>query len=42
MPLAVRVPVRAKTCPFPLDRANEALAAVRDGTIEGAAVLLAR
>jgi propanol-preferring alcohol dehydrogenase len=38
--IAASVPVRTHTTTFPLDRANEALAAVRRGTIEGAAVLV--
>jgi propanol-preferring alcohol dehydrogenase len=39
--LAPRVPVRAKVQGFPLAEANEALARLRSGKIEGAAVLLA-
>ena len=38
--IAARVPVRTAITTYPLDRANEALEAVRQGTIEGAAVLL--
>ena len=38
--LAPQVPVKTTTVPFPLDEANEALAALRDGRIEGAAVLV--
>lgn len=38
--LAPRVPVRTTVTPFPLDRANEALAALREGGIKGAAVLV--
>jgi propanol-preferring alcohol dehydrogenase len=38
--LAPRVPVRTAIRTFPLARANEALAALRDGRIEGAAVLV--
>jgi len=40
MALAPKVPVRTTTVPFPLTDANEALAALRDGRIEGAAVLV--
>jgi len=32
--------LKTVTTPFPLERANEALAAVRDGSIEGAAVIV--
>ena len=38
--LAARVPIRTSTTVFPLAEANEAIAAVRDGRIEGAAVLV--
>jgi propanol-preferring alcohol dehydrogenase len=38
--LAPRVPVRTHVHTFPLEQANEALARVRDGRIEGAAVLV--
>ena len=38
--LAPRVPVRTEVRPFPLERANEALAALRGGEIRGAAVLV--
>ncbi|HYZ21502.1 MAG TPA: zinc-dependent alcohol dehydrogenase family protein [Rhodopila sp.] len=38
--LAPQVPVRTSTTTFPLAAANEALAALRDGRLEGAAVLL--
>jgi propanol-preferring alcohol dehydrogenase len=38
--LAPQVPVRTKVTPFPLEEANEALAALRDGKIRGAAVLV--
>ena len=38
--IAARVPVRTKTTTFPLERANDALALLRDGAIEGAAVLV--
>ncbi len=37
--LAPRVPVRTEVVPFPLEQANEALAALRGGKIRGAAVL---
>jgi propanol-preferring alcohol dehydrogenase len=38
--LAPRVPVRTAVEAFPLERANEALARLREGRINGAAVLL--
>ena len=38
--LAPKVPVVTETHVFPLDRANEALAALRSGTFSGAAVLI--
>jgi len=38
--LAPKVPVRCEVEPFPLERANEALHALRSGTIQGAAVLV--
>ena len=38
--LAPRVPIRTRTVPYPLANANEALDAVRQGQIEGAAVLV--
>ena len=37
--LAQQVPVRTRIASYPLDRANEALAALRDGTLPGTAVL---
>jgi propanol-preferring alcohol dehydrogenase len=37
--LAPRVPVKTEVTAFPLERANEALAALRAGAIRGAAVL---
>ena len=40
MDLAARVPVKTRTTVFPLAQANEALAALRSGAIEGAAVLV--
>ena len=39
MALAARVPIRVQTRPYPLAQANEALAALREGRLEGAAVL---
>jgi alcohol dehydrogenase, propanol-preferring len=38
--LAPEVPVRTEVHPFPLERANDALAALREGRVRGAAVLL--
>jgi propanol-preferring alcohol dehydrogenase len=38
--IAARVPVRTSVTTFPLEGANEALEALRQGTFEGAAVLL--
>jgi propanol-preferring alcohol dehydrogenase len=38
--LAPRVPVRTSVETFPLERANEALARLREGRISGAAVLV--
>jgi propanol-preferring alcohol dehydrogenase len=38
--LAPRVPVRTEVVPYPLARANEALADLREGRLRGAAVLL--
>jgi propanol-preferring alcohol dehydrogenase len=38
--LAPQVPVRTEVTPFPLEGANEALAALRGGMIQGAAVLV--
>jgi propanol-preferring alcohol dehydrogenase len=40
MDLAAQVPVKTRTTLFPLVQANEALAALRSGAIEGAAVLV--
>ena len=37
--LAPEIPVRTETVPFPLEGANEALEALRDGKVRGAAVL---
>ena len=39
MKIAPKVPVRTTTQPFPLEQANEALAQLIDGRLEGAAVL---
>jgi propanol-preferring alcohol dehydrogenase len=38
--LAPRVPVRSAVTPFPLSEANAALAALRRGELQGAAVLV--
>jgi propanol-preferring alcohol dehydrogenase len=38
--LAAQVPVRTHVTPLPLNRANEALARLRDGEVEGALVLI--
>jgi len=38
--LAPRVPVRTEVVPFELERANEALTALREGRFEGAAVIV--
>ena len=38
--LAPQVPVRTEVAPFPLEKANEALAALRGGEIRGAVVLV--
>jgi alcohol dehydrogenase, propanol-preferring len=40
--LAPAVPVRTEIGPYPLERANEALEALRSGRVRGAAVLLVR
>ena len=37
--IAPEVPVRTEVTPYPLERANDALTAIRDGTLRGAAVL---
>jgi alcohol dehydrogenase, propanol-preferring len=42
MALAPRVPVRTEVEPFPLERANDALARLRAGEVRGAAVLAVR
>ena len=38
--LAAKIPVKTTTTPFALADANEALARLRDGRLEGAAVLV--
>jgi propanol-preferring alcohol dehydrogenase len=38
--LAPRVPVRTRVEPFPLERANDALAKLRSGQVQGAAVIV--
>jgi propanol-preferring alcohol dehydrogenase len=38
--LAPQVPVRTEVVPFPLEKANEALSALREGRISGAAVIV--
>jgi propanol-preferring alcohol dehydrogenase len=40
LPLAARIPVRVETRSFPLEAANEALAMLRAGRLNGAAVLI--
>ncbi len=40
MALAPQVPVRTTVTPYPLDRANDALDALRSGTVEGALALV--
>jgi propanol-preferring alcohol dehydrogenase len=40
--LAPKVPIRTSVMPYPLERANEALAALRSGSVRGAAVLVMR
>jgi propanol-preferring alcohol dehydrogenase len=37
--LAARVPLRIQVTPFPLEQANEALEQLRQGKLDGAAVL---
>jgi propanol-preferring alcohol dehydrogenase len=37
---AVSVPLRVQTTTYPLHRANDALADLRDGKLQGAAVLV--
>jgi alcohol dehydrogenase, propanol-preferring len=38
--IAPQIPIRTEVHPFPLTAANEALAALRSGQINGAAVLI--
>jgi alcohol dehydrogenase, propanol-preferring len=38
--LAPKVPVRTEVVPFPLEKANEALSALREGRLSGAAVIV--
>lgn len=38
--VAAQLPLKVRTTTFPLEQANEALAALRDGTLTGAAVLV--
>jgi len=38
--IAPRVPIRTETEAFPLEQANEALTRLREGKLNGAAVLL--
>jgi propanol-preferring alcohol dehydrogenase len=40
MDVAARAPIRTHTMPFPLSKANDALAEIRRGALEGAAVLV--
>jgi propanol-preferring alcohol dehydrogenase len=40
--LAPKIPVQTEVNPFPLEEANQALSALRDGKIQGAAVLVVR
>jgi propanol-preferring alcohol dehydrogenase len=40
LPLAAQVPIRARVTPLPLTAANEALARLRNGEVEGALVLV--
>jgi propanol-preferring alcohol dehydrogenase len=40
MDIAAKVPVRTRITEFPLSQANQALDAVRSGSIEGTAVLV--
>ncbi len=42
LPLAAQIPVKTETALFPLPAANEALEALRQGRIQGAAVLVMR
>ena len=38
--IAARTKIRTTTTPYPLDKANEALDDLREGRLEGAAVLV--
>jgi propanol-preferring alcohol dehydrogenase len=38
--IAPEVPVRTEVKPFPLEQANDALASLREGKLQGAAVLV--
>jgi propanol-preferring alcohol dehydrogenase len=38
--LAPRVPIKTRTIPYPLANANETLGALRQGRVQGAAVLV--
>ncbi len=40
LPLASRAGVRTQVIPYPLEAANEALADLREGRLDGAAVLV--
>jgi propanol-preferring alcohol dehydrogenase len=40
MRIAEKAPIRTHTIPFPLGAANDALARLRGGQLEGAAVLV--
>ncbi len=40
MRLAEKIPLKVSATPFPLEKANQALSAIREGTLEGSAVLL--
>jgi propanol-preferring alcohol dehydrogenase len=40
MALAAEVPIQTTTTAFPLDQANEAITLLKEGKIEGAAVLV--
>ncbi|MBW2698029.1 MAG: alcohol dehydrogenase, partial [Deltaproteobacteria bacterium] len=37
-----RIPIRCQVTPYPLEQANQALAALRAGELRGAAVLTTR
>jgi propanol-preferring alcohol dehydrogenase len=40
--VCAKVPIRTEVQPFPLHAANEALSALRSGSLQGAGVLLVR